>query len=369
MDDNGWESAVESRLDFLQRENRELKAAMKDLLRENENMKSEFETMKNILRKHVQDTDDKLKKQSKGEEIVDSVEDNFRSDLGRNEQRVARIVPPSSSSSVSSIAFYSYLSKNSGPITAHHTMVYDNLHINRGNGYNKYDGIFIAPVSGVYVFHFSVCIGGSAYASFEILVNGEVIGAVNEESHAGMGYREGSNLVVTFANSGDHVFIRTQKGTTGYLFSNDILPPDTYPAPAVAFYAYLSTNSAPNLSVHHLIVYDVIHINRGNGYNKGDGIFIAPVTGVYAFHFSVCIAKGGGFSWVPLQLTLNGNVLGATFEEGLDSNVGNHCSSGLAISDVNVGDHVFVRTQQTTSGAIHSSPVGRTSFSGWLLYR
>ncbi|XP_062598321.1 uncharacterized protein LOC134259739 [Saccostrea cucullata] len=120
------------------------------------------------------------------------------------------------------IAFYSYLSRSSGPITAHHTLVYDNIHINRENGYNKSDGIFIAPVSGVYVFHFSVCLAGSSYASFEILVNGEVIGAVNEESHAGMGYREGSNLVVTFANSGDHIFIRTQKSTMGYVFSNDI---------------------------------------------------------------------------------------------------------------------------------------------------
>uniref|UniRef100_UPI002ED55183 complement C1q-like protein 4 n=1 Tax=Saccostrea cuccullata TaxID=36930 RepID=UPI002ED55183 len=160
----------------------------------------------------------------------------------------------------------------------------------------------------------------------------------------------------------------TRKSVNNKLVSR-IIPPETHPVSIVAFYAYLSTNSAPNLSVHHLIVYDVVHINRGNGYNKGDGIFIAPVTGVYALHFSVCIAKNRGFSWVPLQLTLNSNVLGATFEEGLDSNVGNHCSSGLAISDVNAGDHVFIRTQQATSGIIHSSSVGRTTFSGWLLYR
>ncbi|XP_062598318.1 complement C1q-like protein 4 [Saccostrea cucullata] len=224
MDDVSWKTAVESRLDFLQRENLDLKAALKNILRENENIRSEFEAMKNILRKHVQDTDEKCNrnmKKSANKEIHTSVEDEFGIDPERDGQRVARIVPPSTST-ISSIAFYSYLSKNSGPITAHHTLVYDVSHINRGNGYNKNDGIFIAPVSGVYVFHFSVCIGGSAYASFEILVNGEVIGAVNEESHTGMGYREGSNLVVTFANSGDHVFIRTQRSTIGYVFSNDM---------------------------------------------------------------------------------------------------------------------------------------------------
>ena len=47
-------------------------------------------------------------------------------------------------------------------------------------------------------------------------------------------------------------------------------------------------------AVHHLIVYDLVLINKGDGYNKGDGIFIAPVTGVYAFHFSVCVIPGSG---------------------------------------------------------------------------
>lgn len=137
----------------------------------------------------------------------------------------------------------------------------------------------------------------------------------------------------------------------------------------MAFYAYLSKNSPPNLSPHHLIVYDVIKINRGNAYNGGDGIFIAPVTGLYAFHISVCVTEGREIPWASLEITVNGNIIGSTFEEGLATAGGYHCSGTLVLSDVNVGDHVFVRTEEVTRGPIHSDSRGRTSFSGWLLYK
>lgn len=137
----------------------------------------------------------------------------------------------------------------------------------------------------------------------------------------------------------------------------------------MAFYGYLSQSSAPNLSPHHPIVYDTVVINRANGYNKGDGIFIAPVTGVYAFHISVCVINGPENPWASLEITLNGNSLGSTFEEGVVSGSGYHCSSTLIVSDVHIGDHVFVRTVEHARGHIHSDHRGRTSFSGWLLYR
>ncbi|XP_061172904.1 uncharacterized protein LOC133182173 [Saccostrea echinata] len=148
-----------------------------------------------------------------------------------------------------------------------------------------------------------------------------------------------------------------------------IIHPDTYPVSAVAFYGYLSQKSAPNLPAHHLIIYDAVHINRGNGYNKGDGIFIAPVTGVYVFHFSLCITEGENYPWASLEIAVNGIALGSTYEEGLKPGEpgGYHCSSNLVISEVNSGDHVFIRTTSATRGAIISAAYGRTSFSGWLL--
>lgn len=58
-----------------------------------------------------------------------------------------------------------------------------------------------------------------------------------------------------------------------------------------------------NLSSHHTIVYDTVVINRGNGYNIGDGIFTAPVTGVYAFHVYVCVIQGPENPFASLEIT------------------------------------------------------------------
>ena len=103
---------------------------------------------------------------------------------------------------------------------------------------------------------------------------------------------------------------------------------------------------------------------------QGDGIFIAPVYGVYAFHFSVCVIHGPESPWASLELTRNGNAIGSNFKESKSSGYGAyHCSSTLVISDVDVGDHIFIRTNQATRGPIHSGGGGKTSFSGWLLFR
>ena len=96
------------------------------------------------------------------------------------------------------------------------------------------------------------------------------------------------------------------------------------------------------MPTHHLIVYDLNLTNKGNGYNKGDGVFIAPVTWVYVFHFSMYVTEGPEMPWTSLELTGNGIDIGSTFEESKSSGSGGyHCSSTLVVSDVDVGDHIF----------------------------
>ena len=83
----------------------------------------------------------------------------------------------------------------------------------------------------------------------------------------------------------------------------------------------------------------------------------------------MCVIEGPEMPWASLEITRNGNVLGSIFEEVTISGSGYHCSSTLVISDVTVGDHVFIRTEEATRGPIYSDRRGRTSFSGWLLFR
>ena len=54
---------------------------------------------------------------------------------------------------------------------------------------------------------------------------------------------------------------------------------------SVAFFAYLSKNWS-KLIKHTTLVYDVVNLNDGNGYNKADGTITAPSGGLYVFHIS-----------------------------------------------------------------------------------
>ena len=73
---------------------------------------------------------------------------------------------------------------------------------------------------------------------------------------------------------------------------------------SVAFFAYLSKNWN-TLRKHTTLVYDVVNLNDGNGYNKATGTFTAPSSGLYVFHVST-----GAYdrTHAAIELIVNGNV-------------------------------------------------------------
>lgn len=74
----------------------------------------------------------------------------------------------------SPIAFYAYLRGNLPlkTLQTHQTIVYDQVDLNLGNGYNKANGKFTAPTNGTYVFHVSTGAIDQSHASVELVVNG-----------------------------------------------------------------------------------------------------------------------------------------------------------------------------------------------------
>lgn len=81
----------------------------------------------------------------------------------------------------------------------------------------------------------------------------------------------------------------------------------------VAFYAYLSASTAANLPSKHILVFDHVVLNKGQGYHQDDGIFIVPSHGVYVFAWTVGVRNHG---WTPLEIVVNGVVFGSEIVSG-----------------------------------------------------
>lgn len=86
----------------------------------------------------------------------------------------------------------------------------------------------------------------------------------------------------------------------------------TTTAGVIAFHAYMSKGSEVPLPTHHILQFDVVLLNRGNGYNAFDGIFVVPATGTYVFTWSFMSWPHG---WVYTELMKNADVIGTRYSE------------------------------------------------------
>ncbi|XP_062617644.1 uncharacterized protein LOC134279297 [Saccostrea cucullata] len=247
--DQNWMDGIENRLHLLEEANKELK-------NENSNLKAEIKKIKGLLGK-IQRENTALKMISGVPKITNETDvlnigkqSNFPQQAKGNENRriektnsnvkmknknaisdtlmvetsriVPRIIPPTSVSTAQHVAFYAYMNSFSQPnIPAHVTLTFDTVIINEGNGYSKHDGVFIVPVTGTYAFHWSLKVTVRSWASVEIIVNGNAIGCASSETQRVDHWGTGSELVITHANFGDHVFVRTQEPVIGSIISNN----------------------------------------------------------------------------------------------------------------------------------------------------
>ncbi|XP_055996241.1 uncharacterized protein LOC125683752 [Ostrea edulis] len=145
VDDEMWRKSVERRIDLLQKENRELKKILENLGLENKQLKDDLDLVKKrCVSCDSLDT-------SEDDVTEEKVEMSFIQDMGkvetergsemvnrRDKEPVARIIPPTSSTPVSAVAFYSYMSSNSAAsLPTHHTLIYDVVQITEGMATTK----------------------------------------------------------------------------------------------------------------------------------------------------------------------------------------------------------------------------------------
>ncbi|XP_022323841.2 complement C1q tumor necrosis factor-related protein 7-like [Crassostrea virginica] len=103
------------------------------------------------------------------------------------------------------VLFSAYKSSSESGISTKVTIRFDRTYINIGNHYHTEDGIFIAPVSGTYMFHWTIITGGSEYST-QLMVGGTVR-ASSLVPYPG-GRDSSSAMVILSVQKEDHVWIQ-----------------------------------------------------------------------------------------------------------------------------------------------------------------
>ncbi|CAC5416604.1 unnamed protein product [Mytilus coruscus] len=133
------------------------------------------------------------------EEHHDEIEDE--------KPRVRRLLTKDVSVQPSAVAFYAQLTTSEQNVGKHHPIVFDHVTLNVGNGYNKHTGAFTAPVSGIYIFTFTLFPNRGSYMAVNIFKNSEVIAQIYTEMGTGM-FSATTPVAVIDMNVGDTAFVR-----------------------------------------------------------------------------------------------------------------------------------------------------------------
>lgn len=129
--------------------------------------------------------------------------------------------------------------------------------------------------------------------------------------------------------------------------------------PVVAFTAILTHDV--DLGPKQAIEYDKILTNIGNGYDKRNGQFRVPVSGVYIISSTI---HSQGSSRINVEIVKNGVELAGMYGDDYDM------GSQTIVLQLNKGDMVWARNWADHGGVqhVHSYPdLNYCSFSGALI--
>jgi hypothetical protein len=118
------------------------------------------------------------------------------------------------------VAFSAYKNQTQSGLNQRHIIKFEGTVLNLGQHYHPEDGIFIAPVSGVYLFTWTITNHGD-YAYTNILVGGKVV-STTTTSHVVNNYNSGSALVIVTVQKDQHVWIQTCCGSNHEVLGNTL---------------------------------------------------------------------------------------------------------------------------------------------------
>ena len=91
----------------------------------------------------------------------------------------------------------------------HQIIKFDHITANIGTAYNSESGIFEAPSSGMYLFHWLITNDVGSYMNSELYSNGKVYGKAMSDAHDHADRAVAGNIVILQLDKGDQVWIRS----------------------------------------------------------------------------------------------------------------------------------------------------------------
>ena len=123
--------------------------------------------------------------------------------------------------------FYAVVRGKSFTFNVDTILVFETVIVNEGEHYDPYDGVFVAPQKGVYLFSWTVSGNSGNYIVTELVVEQNTISSAGEYNGGG-GHPSGSMTALCKMEKGDHAWIRT----TGVSSSHVLYSKDNYPQSA-----------------------------------------------------------------------------------------------------------------------------------------
>nr|XP_034328987.1 complement C1q subcomponent subunit B-like [Crassostrea gigas] len=121
------------------------------------------------------------------------------------ETREKRIIPQGQGSQV---AFHAQLTHTIGNLGIHQTIRFNSVLLNEGNGYSTRSGVFVAPISGLYVFAWTISDEETHCMKYDVVKNSVVLTYHISDAANHPDWAVSSGTIVTRMNSGDRVWIR-----------------------------------------------------------------------------------------------------------------------------------------------------------------
>ena len=147
------------------------------------------------------------------------------------------------------------------------------------------------------------------------------------------------------------------------MFSSNIssLTGETNAYKPISFFVRLSQTTI--LNKESIVKFDEVSINEGNHFNSGDGIFVAPVSGIYQFSWTTLIVSA---KVAQTELRVD-NVV----KDTLHVYIGDGTISGtkVVLCKVKKGDHVWIQTSNAyATNYFHVKLAAKSSFTGMLIH-